>query len=573
MLTEFVPASEIVPSTLNAASWEELQPLYQELIDRDLHCANCLRRLILDRSELDAAAGEAGTDLYIAMTCHTDDPEAQRAYLEHVENVQPKLKQAAFDLDRKIVQSPHAAGLDQARFAVYLRDLKSAVDLFRPENIPLETELAKLDQQYSETCGAMTVQFRGKERTLSQMAVFNEDPDRATREEAWRLVATRRLQDRERIDAIFDQMMALRRKVAVNAGLKDFREYAFRARRRFDYTPEDCNAYARGIEQHVTPLVRNTMARRSQTMGVSPLRPWDGQVDPKGRPALKPFESAAQLVDRTQRLFDRMDPSLSGLFSALREPVSGRASLDLESRKGKAPGGYQASRERVRMPFIFMNAVGVQRDVDTIVHEAGHAFHALLCRGEPLLHYRNEIPLEFAEVASMSMELLAHPFLGEFYGEPEADRARRVHLEQLLSGLTFIAIVDQFQHWLYTTENTASERHAKWAELTERYGQGFDWSGLEQMLGPGWHRVLHLFGVPFYYIEYGIAQLGAIQMWLNYRKDPCGAVEAYKKALALGASRPLPELFKAAGLEFDFGPEIIGRLVGEVGRELERIPS
>lgn len=572
MLTEFVPASEIVPASLNAASWEELKPLYDELISRELHCANCLRRLILDRSELDAAANEAGTELYIAMTCRTDDPATQRAYLEHVEHVQPRLKQAAFELDRKIVQSPHVSGLDQARFAVYLRDLKAAVDLFRPENIPLETELAKLDQQYSETCGAMTVQFRGTERTLSQMAVFYEDVDRAIREEAWRLVAERRLADKARIDSIFDRMIELRRRIAANAGKRDFREYAFITRRRFDYTPDDCHAFARGIREHIVPLVRAIGRDRSRQLKIEPLRPWDWQVDLKGRAPLSPFATTQQMLAKTQRVFDRMDPSLGALFASLCSPSGGRPHLDLESRKGKAPGGYQASRERQRMPFIFMNAVGMQRDVETIVHEAGHAFHAMLCRAEPLLHYRNELPLEFAEVASMSMELLAHPFMGEYYSQEDADRARRVHLVEMLASLAMIAMVDQFQHWLYTTEHSTEDRHAKWAELTALYGPGFDWTGLEHVLGPAWHRILHLFGVPFYYIEYGIAQLGAIQVWLNYRADPRGAIDAYKRALSLGASRPLPELFRAAGIPFDFGPDNIGRLAAEIADELKRIP-
>ncbi len=573
MLAEFVPASDFVPSTLNAASWPALEPLYAELLRRDLHCANCLRRLILDRSELDAAAGEAATDLYINMTCHTDDPAAQQAYLDHVESVAPKLKQAVFDLDRKIVGSPYAGALDQARFGVYLRDLRAAVELFRPENIELETEISKLDQQYSEVFGAMTVNFRGQDRTLSQMGVFNEDPDRATREDAWRLVANRRLADKDRIDGIFDEMMRLRKRLAANAGLTDFREFAFRERRRFDYSPEDCHAFARGIEEYVVPVVRQMMSARSAAMGVAPLRPWDGQVDPRGRPALRPFDTAAQMVERTQRVFERMDGSLAGLFAHLRSSSNTKPCLDLESRKGKAPGGYQASRERTRVPFIFMNAVGLQRDVETIVHEAGHAFHSLLCRADPLLHYRNGLPLEFAEVASMSMELLSHDFLDEYYSNADAARARRVHLEQILMSLCTIAMVDQFQHWMYTNEHTVADRHAKWSELNQRYGPGFDWSGLESALGASWHRVLHLFGVPFYYIEYGIAQLGAVQVWMNYRKDPERAVASYKQALALGASRPLPALFEAAGIAFDFSPAAIGRLGAEVAAELDRLPA
>lgn len=576
MIPNFSPSSDLYPADLDATRWEQVEPHYRELIGRELHCKNCLTRLILDRSELDAIVSEAGSNLYINMSCHTDDQAANQAYLDFVENVQPKLREVAFELDRKIAGSQHAKDLDPQRYQVYLRDLKLAVSLFRPENIPLETELAKLDQEYSQICGAMTVQFRGEERTLPQMARFNEEPDRATREAAWRGVAERRLKDAEAIDTIYEKMIEIRGQIARNAGFSNFRDYAHTSKRRFDYTPETCHEFARGVEQVCVPIQRKLTAERSKLMGVSPLRPWDGQVDPKGRPALRPFEGADQLLDRTNRVFRRMDASLAEMFEYLQEGGHGtsRSCLDLESRRGKAPGGYQTMRDRVRKPFIFMNAAGMQRDVETIVHEAGHAFHSLLCRNDPLVAYRSEIALEFCEVASMSMELTAHPFLDEYYGPAEADRARRTHLESIVSSLCSIAMVDQFQHWVYTTPgHTRAQRHQKWAELVQRFGPGFDWSGLETYLLTGWHRILHLFGTPFYYIEYGIAQLGALGVWRNYRSDAKRAIDQYKAGLALGGSRPLPELFRAAGIEFDFGPKTIQRLMDGVESDLARMPA
>lgn len=576
MIPTFSPASDKYPADLNARKWEQIEPHYRELIGRDLHCKNCLHELIMDRSELDAIVSEAGSNLYINMSCHTDDEQATKAYLDFVENVQPKLREAAFELDRKIAQCPHAKDLDPRRFEVYLRDTRLAVDLFRPENIPLETELAKLDQEYSQICGAMTVQFRGEERTLPQMARFNEEPDRQIREDAWRGVAERRFKDADAIDAIFEKMIDLRTRIAKNAGFTNFRDYAHKSKRRFDYTPETCHEFARGVEQVCVPIQRKLMADRSRVMGISPLSPWDGQVDPKGRPALRPFEGATQLLDRTNRVFRRMDASLAEMFEFLQQGGHGQSTscLDLESRRGKAPGGYQAMRDRVRKPFIFMNAAGMQRDVETIVHEAGHAFHSLLCRAEPILGYRSEIALEFCEVASMSMELTSHPFLDEYYSPADADRARRTHLESIVSSLCTIAMVDQFQHWIYTNPgHTRAQRHEKWAELVRRFGPGFDWSGLEAFLATGWHRILHLFGTPFYYIEYGIAQLGALSVWLNYRSDPRSAIDKYKAGLALGGSRPLPELFRTAGIEFDFGPSTIGKLMRSVEADLARMPA
>lgn len=577
MLSEFVRASDIVPAGLDATEWDSLEPLYRALIARDLRTASDLERLVLDRSELDAAASEAGAVLYINMTCHTDDKAAVEAYLAFVEHVQPRLKETGFELDKKIASSPFAADLDRRRYEVLLRDTRVGVEIFRPENVPIETDLTKLEQEYSQTCGAMTVNFRGEEKTLPQMARYGEEVDRATREEAWRCVAERRFRDHGTIEQVYCTMIDLRQQVAANAGFANFRDYAFKAKRRFDYTPDTCHAFAAGVEAVCVPALRRLNADRAKALGLSSLRPWDLQVDVKGRPPLRPFEGAIELVDRTKRVFNRMDPSLGTLFASLcgtgNDPGNGGC-LDLETRRGKAPGGYQSNRDRIRRPFIFMNAAGVQRDVETIVHEAGHAFHSMLSRNDPLLAYRSEIPLEFAEVASMSMELASHGYLDEFYTPPDAARAMRVHLEQVVTLLSWVAVVDQFQHWIYTNKgHSVADRHAKWGELNTRFGAAVDWTDLEVFLNTAWHRVLHLFGVPFYYIEYGIAQLGALQVWINYRKDPARAIADYKRALALGGSRPLPELFSAAGLRFDFSPAAIERLWGEVESELARLPA
>ncbi len=575
MLTTFQRASEIVPENLDATKWAELEPLYKELVDRELHCANCLRRLIMDRSELDAAVGEAGSRLYINQTCHTDDEAANKAYINFIETVEPRLKEVGFELDKKISASPCVRDLEPDRFEVYLRSTGLGVKLFRQESVPIETELAKLEQQYRQVCGAMTVNFRGEERTLPQMARFNEDTDRATREEAWRTVADRRFKDHEKIEGLYEQMLERRGTVAKNAGFANYRDFAHIAKRRFDYTPEMCHDYAKGVEKVIVPALRRLNAARAKALGTGNLRPWDLAVDIKGRPSLRPFENASQMVERTGKVFVKLDSELSGMFETLRRPgPDGKSCLDLESRKGKAPGGYQANRDRMRLPFIFMNAAGVQRDVETMVHEAGHAFHSLLSRHDPLLMYRSEIPLEFAEVASMSMELLTHPFLSEYYSPADAARATRWHLEQLATMLPWIATIDQFQQWIYTNQgHTRDQRHAKWLELNDRFGSAVDWTGLEPNLRTNWQRQLHLFGSPFYYIEYGIAQLGALQLWLAFLKDRGAAVAAYKKALTLGGSRPLPELFGEAGLKFDFGEGMIRTLWDAVEKELAHLPE
>lgn len=568
-MTTATPASDFVPADLDATKWANLQPLYQQLIDRELHCENCLERLLLDRSELDAAASEAMANLYIAMTCRTDDDAAQQAYLDFVEHVEPKLKQVGFELDRKIVESPHAAKLDSDRYEVLLRDLKVDVDLFREENIPLQTEDSKLGQQYDQICGAMTVEFRGEEKTMPQMARYLEENDRATREEAWRAMSDRRLVDRDRMEDIFDEMIRIRHQVAVNAGFDNYRDYAFRAMHRFDYTPNDCAAFHKAIEEVCVPVYHELNRQRAGALGVESLRPWDLAVDPKGRDPLRPFETSEELIERTSKLFYRMDDELGRLFDRLR----GGDCLDLETRKGKAPGGYQYQRDWSRKPFIFMNAAGLHRDLETMVHEAGHAFHSMLSENEPLLHYR-EAPIEFAEVASMSMELVAFPYLETFYAEENAARAKRTQLESLSMILPWIATIDAFQHWIYTNPGHGrDDREQCWLDLVKRFGADVDWAGLVPYRAAMWQKQGHLFGVPFYYIEYGIAQLGALQLWRQARRDEQAALKNYKKALSLGGTRPLPELFEAADLRFDFSTQTLGTLMDEVRSELNALPQ
>ena len=559
MMTDFVPAD------IDATNWDNLQPYYQQLLDREFKCSGCLEQFLLDRSELDAAASEAGSDLYITMTCNTEDENAKNAFLSFVENVEPELKKLGFELNKKVVSSQHIDSLDKDRFRVLVRDWCADVEIFRDENVPLQTEDTKLGQEYAELCGAMMVNFDGEERTMPQMGMYQQDQDRSVREASWRAVAERRLQDRDAIDGIFDKMVANRNQTAQNAGFEEYRGYMFAVKHRFDYTPEDCIAFHDAIDEACMPIVRTLAKERKKALGVDTLRPWDIAVDPHGHAALKPFDSADDLIEKTSKLFHRMDTELGDMFDTMRD---GGYSLDLDSRKGKAPGGYQASRDRQRKPFIFMNAAGLPRDLDTMVHEAGHAFHYMLCRHDDLVWYRGA-PLEFAEVASMSMELLAYPFLDEFYSPEEIKRAIKKHLEGIVSTLTWVATIDAFQHWIYLNpEHTREERTAHWLELGERFGGGVDWTGLEAEQEAVWHRQLHPFEVPFYYVEYGIAQLGALQMWLKYIENPKEAIAAYKNGLELGASKTLPSLFEASGLKFDFTTDMVSTLMKTVGEEL-----
>ena len=558
-----------VPSQIDLGEWEQIEPLFSSLEQRAGASASAadLEQWLLDWGELNAALDEEGSRRYIAMTCHTDNAEAEKAYLHFVEHVEPQLKPRQFALEKIYLAHPLRAQLSAPRIEVFNRDTCVHVELFREENVPLETDDAKLGQQYQKISGALTVQFRGEEKTLPQMSRFLEDPDRALRQEAWELVAKRRLQEKEKFEEIFDQLVRLRERCAANTGFGNYRDYAFRAKCRFDYSPDDCARFHDAIEQEMMPVLRDMQARRREQLGLDHLRPWDLAVDPFNRAPLCPFTNVAEMVARTQTIFDRLDPQLAAGFRQMQD----LRLLDLDNRKGKAPGGYQSTLNEARLPFIFMNAVGVQRDVETMLHEAGHAFHALATRDEDFTYYRHA-PIEFCEVASMSMELLGSEHLDTFYPPAEVKRARRDHLEGIVKFFPWMAIIDAFQHWVYShTGHTRAERTAAWLGLMDRFGDDVDWSGWEESRAHLWHRQLHLFLHPFYYVEYGIAQLGALQVWANAKRDPAEALRAYQRGLALGGARPLPELFAAAGCRFAFDRETIRPLMQLVRDEMAKL--
>jgi oligoendopeptidase F len=562
-------ARRFVPKQIDLGDWAQIAPLFDRLEERASRCksAASLEKWLLDWSELTAALDEESSKRYIAMTCHTDSPAAEMAYLYFVEKIEPQLKPRQFKLARIFIGHPVRQKLPKGRYQVFTRDIRIQVELFRPESVPLETEESKLSQQYQKLSGSLTVRFQGEERTLVQMGRYLEEPDRVLRKEAWELVAKRRLQEADRFEEFFDQLISLRQQIAKNAGFKNYRDYAFRRLCRFDYTPADCAQFHKAVEKEIMPAVRELQAERRKHLKLDNLRPWDLAVDPSNRPPLKPFENVGEMVSRTQKIFDQIDRGLAGSFQRMQD----LRLLDLANRKGKAPGGYQSTLAEARLPFIFMNAVGLQRDVETILHEAGHAFHALAARNEDLHAYRSA-PIEFCEVASMSMELLGNEFIEEFYSASDANRARRTHLEGIVGIFPWIATVDAFQHWLYThPAHTRAERSAAWLRLMDRFGGDVDWSGCETARANLWHRQLHIFIHPFYYIEYGIAQLGALQVWANSRRNKGKALDVYKQALALGGSRPLPELFAAAGCLFRFDSATIRPLIKLAEDELKKL--
>ena len=546
--------------------WGDLSRLYGELSNREIGSVADLERWMLDEAELDTYVSEQRSIRYINSTSQTDDPEYTGAYQRYVDELEPKVKVASFGLLRKYAGTPYHSQLPRAEYGLEDRRRMNALGIFREENVELEKQDSNLSQSYLRIMGAMTVDFRGQERTLQQMSKFYEEPDRKVREEAWRLSSERALRDREAIGKIFDQMVRLRDTAAKNAGYGNYRDYVFVKKARFDYTPADCERFHRGVEEYIVPLCREIDRRRMEELGADPLRPWDLSVDPENRPPLTPFADAAGLVGGAKRVLAGVDTQLAGYFSRMAE----LSLLDLESRKGKAPGGYQEDLAEAKLPFIFMNAAKRDNDVRTLLHEAGHSFHTFLMRerGLPYFNANANLPLEFAEVASTSMEIISgEHYEGVFY---DAEGARRSNWKEAVDNarlFAWVATVDSFQHWVYThPEHTQEERTDAWVRAFNRFSGLESYEGIEAGRAYRWHRQLHFFEVPFYYIEYGIALTGALGIWSRYRKDRKDAIGAYKAALSLGASKSLPDLFGAAGLRWDFGPSALGGFADELRR-------
>ena len=530
----------------------EVKNKFEQLEQAEIEGKENLRNWILQWSDFASELAEESARLYVAMTCDTASKPAAAAYEFFVSNIEPIISEQTEKLQKKLIKHKNLQDLEN-EFGNWFKAVRTDLELFREENIPLETELNLEVQKYQKITGAMSVEYKGEVKTLQQMAPIIQSPNRAEREDAWRLVTERRLQDCEALDAAFDKLFALRIQIAKNSGYENYLDYIFKAKHRFDYTPNDCKNFHESIEKIILPLQKEILSQRAKKMNLPKLRPWDLDCDALGRPALKPFKTGAELISKCGNLFKSANSQWSEWYGVLEKENL----IDADSRLGKAPGGYQITFDKSRVPFIFMNAAGTDQDVYTLLHESGHAFHTFAMSNQELFAYR-DIPSEFAEVASMSMELLGAEDLSQFYSEEDFERSRLESLQDIISIFPWIAIIDAFQHELYSRPNhTAADRKEMWLALQARFDTGVDWSGLEKARSYLWQKQLHIFEVPFYYVEYGIAQLGALQIYANAKKDKNSAIQNLIKAESLGSSKPLPELFSTAGIKFDFSPKTI----------------
>ncbi len=564
-----------IPDEFDASKWENIEPYVNDLLERKLSSSDCLESLISDSSNLAEHISETGALLYINMTCDTEDERKKNSFLSFVENVRPKLSKFSDELNRRIIDHKSIADLP-TRYDLMIRGIKSDIEIFREENIPLGVEQTKLVTKAQGITGAMTVVFEGKERTFPEMRGFLESNDRIQRENAWKSMVKRWMENSEELSDIFDELISIRHKIALNSGFKSYTDYMFRAMHRFDYTVEDCLTFHESIEQVCMPIVKKINSERIASFDLKILSPWDvneksgSGPDIAGKNPLRPFDNVDEMVNKLSELFHNMSNDLGTKFDKLVEMDT----LDLETRKGKAPGGYQYYLEKSRIPFIFMNAAGLQGDLETMIHESGHAFHSLYCGHLDLIDER-DYPIEFAEVASMSMELLTQPNWNIFYEKQEdANRAKISHLEGVVFLLPWIATIDAFQHWIYANPgHTREERKIQWISLRERFGSEMNWEDHEDFRELSWQQQGHLFGVPFYYVEYGIAQLGALQLWQTHRKNPEKALKDYSNAMELGNTKTLPDLFAAAELKLGFDEKHLQSLIGEVEVAMSEIKN
>lgn len=549
--------------------WKNLEPLFNELLERPINDVIELEQWLKDKSELEAALEEDFAWRYIRMSCDTANEELVKNFQYFATEIEPKISPVANLLNQKFNDSPFIEELDHDKYFVYIRAIRKALEIYREENVELLTKLQVSQQKYQGITGAMSVTINGQEYTLEQAANFIKDTDRSVRQQAWETVQQRRLVDKDDLNMLFDELIAMRHQVALNAGFENYRDYMFQALGRFDYTPKECYEFHEAIEKKIVPILKEQAEKRTELLNIEVLKPWDMDVSTTGKAALKPFKNGEELIDKTIACFNTIDPKLGQMLSIMKA----NQLFDVESRKGKAPGGYNYPLAETGAPFIFMNSANSFRDLTTMVHEGGHAIHTFLTANLELNDFKH-CPSEVAELASMSMELISMDNWDIYFdNEEDLIRAKKEQLADVLKTLPWVAVIDQFQHWIYTNPgHNATDREEAFKQIYTRFGSGFaNWDNLEKEFGNIWQKQLHLFEVPFYYIEYAIAQLGAIAIWKNYKENPQKALQQYLDALALGYTKPINEIYETAGIKFDFSLDYIDQLASFVKEELEKL--
>ena len=562
------PIRKFVPEDLVINSWNKIKSLFDNLVNREISSSLELEQLMLDQSELSAVLEEDMAWRYIKMNIDTTDKELGEQFSFWIKEISPNTAPYSHKLNLKLVNSPYLKDLDQEKYRIYLRSVKKQIEIFREDNIPLFTTMEEKQQEYGAISAKMSIEVDGEKMTMQKAALLLKSTDRAKREAIYNKISSRRLQDEKVLDDLFDELISLRQQIAKNAGFDNYRDYMFAAMGRFDYTPKDCFNFHDAIAKEIVPIINSFEQKRKNKLGNESYKPWDTAVDVDGLPPLKPFDGGTELTDLSIECFNRLRPYFGECLSTMKAMKH----LDLESKNGKAPGGFMYPLYEIGVPFIYMNAVGSQRDIVTMVHEGGHAVHSFLSRGLSLTEFKST-PSEVAELASMAMELLSMDHWDVFYDDAaDLKRARLEQLEKALETLPWVASIDKFQHWIYTNKHTAQQRKEKWLEISAELGnQIIDWEGNENVHANLWQKQLHLYEVPFYYIEYGMAQLGAIAMWRSYKQLGEQGLDNYMNALKLGYTKTIGEIYETAGIKFDFSASYVKELADFIKDELKKL--
>ena len=562
------PARRFVTEELVIDSWDKIKSLFDNLVEREISSASELEKWMLDQSELSAVLEEDMAWRYIKMNIDTTDKELGERFSFWIKEISPNIAPYSHKLNVKLLESPFLKELDAEKYRIYLRSVKKQIEIFRKENIPLFTVMEEKQQEYGAITAKMSIEVDGEKMTMQKAAQLLKSTDRNKREEVYNKISTRRLQDEKVLDILFDELIVLRQQIAKNAGFANYRDYMFAAMGRFDYSPKDCFNFHDAIAQEIVPIIKSFEQKRKDKLGYASYKPWDTAVDVDGLAPLKPFEGGTELTDLTVECFKRLRPYFGECLSTMKAMKH----LDLESKNGKAPGGFMYPLYEIGVPFIYMNSVGSQRDLVTMVHEGGHAVHSFLSRDLAMTEFKST-PSEVAELASMAMELLSMDHWDVFYANAaDLKRAKLEQLEKALETLPWVASIDKFQHWIYTTKHTAQQRKEKWLDISAELGnQIIDWEGNENTHANLWQKQLHLYEVPFYYVEYGMAQLGAIAMWRSYKQLGEQGLDNYMNALKLGYTKKIGEIYETAGIKFDFSASYVKELADFIKDELEKL--
>jgi oligoendopeptidase F len=560
-----------LPNDFKVTTWEELEPFYSILLKSEINNTQDLKIWIKNKNEIDSIVSEDFAWRYIKMNCNTSAKELSDSFEYFIQNIEPKLSPISNELNKKLIACKFSNELVDSAYQIYLRSIKRSIQLFREENVPLFLEINTLQQEYGKICSEMLVQINDKEYTLQQAAKFLEITDRNIRKEVYETIANRRFKDKEKLDELLNKLIKLRHQVALNSGYNNFRDYMHDELGRFDYGVKDCLSFHESIKKNSLFILNSLAEERKKELNITELFPYDLEVDTSGKDALKPFNTSQDLIEKTIKTFNRLNPFIANCIFTMQK----NNYLDLESRKNKAPGGFNYPLMESGIPFIYMNSVGSQKDLVTMVHEGGHALHSFLCNDLEISAFKNT-PMEVAELASMSMELLSMEYWDVFFENKEdLKRAKIDQLEKVLETLPWVAAVDKFQHWIYLNpDHTSIERSDKWNEIYDEFSSKvISFEGYENFKKNMWQKQLHIYEVPFYYIEYGIAQLGAIAIWRNFKENKETSIQKYMAALKIGYTSTIKEIYAIAGIKFDFSEEYVRELLQFTFEQLQKLKN